>query len=227
MKTILKTTLGLCFFLLLTSYNIVKHKKYNYYVLDKHSFIINKISFHHKDQHQDNSQLADGNVIFQKPKKLYVSVVSWGKALLDENLDIKPATWKNMDKVFPTDTITGINLQYYIKTRGTVYKIPYKFISSIDFEYSSFTIERKDYTITHDGDYPLPTFEDLAEYMTSYNDRDSIMSYKSMRNQTLLCELDLNNIDYKNLKKNKLVANFIIEFSNGRKLSIEKSISVY
>lgn len=219
----MKILLSIFMVLMFSSYGIVKHKKYNYYELNNKNIVSDFLTLEKADTTEKRLELKCEKKIAQSPKELFFSIAFSPKALLDTNLIKDSYSWKHMDEVFPIDTITNINLQFSTKKDNTL-KIPYKFIDTDN--YSSLSVnhykEIKSYTIN-----PVTLCKNFDEFKSLYNNRDSLISYEYIHRYRVLCELDLNNIDYKNLKKNKLVANFIIEFSNGRKLSIEKSISVY
>ncbi len=223
MKYVASVILAFIMFFLLTSHNVVKHKKYNYYILDKNSFEFKLITFENMDSISNDSKLIDQKIILQDPDKIYVSIVSWGKALLDNSLDKPPTVWKHMESVYPVDTITQMSLIFYTKKGRDIKNIPFNFISSIGFNYTHFTIHYHNHTSRYNIVYK-PSIDGLDQYKILYNNRDSVMSYPIMRGQDLLVELNLKSIDFNRLKKDKLIAHLNIKFSNGRELSVKKSI---
>jgi|GEM_PF-1878728 len=220
MKGISRIILGFIIILSLTSYNIVKHKRYNYYILDKRSFTFRVVRFDSITTSPIDTGFQNSNSIANSSKNIFVLINIWGRALLDTNLNKNSYSWKYMDKVFPIDTITRINLQLYCKKTSIPYKVVY-----ID-NYANYRIYNNKYGIIYANDF-FTSIKSFDEFKMLYNNRDSVMSYATMGSEAiLLCELDLSNINFEDLNKDKLVANFIIEFSNGRKLAIKQTISI-
>lgn len=209
--------------LIFSSYGIVKHKKYNYYKLDDKSIISHFLILEKMDTVQKKMELKCPKRITPNRKEIFFTIYFSPKALLDTNLIKGSYSWKHMDKVFPIDTITDISLQFSTKKNKTL-NIPYKFVNADNFNSLSVNHykEIKSYIIS-----PIILMKNFDEFKSMYNSRDSLISYDKIHSHPIFCELDLININYDDLKSNSLIATFIIKFSNGRELSVKKSILVH
>lgn len=205
-----------------STYGVVKNKKYNYYELDNKSIVCDFLLLEKMDTIQKTFNFKCERKTTENPKKIFFCLFFSPKILLDTNLIKSSYNWKHLDKVFPIDTISHISLEFSSRKNKSL-KIPYEFVKADNCNKLSVNHykEMKSYTIN-----PTRLIEDFNNFTSLYNSRDSLISYENIHRRTILCELDLRKIDYEIFKKNKLIANFIIEFSNGRKLSVEKSISV-